>query len=254
MQEAFASAVISNRWQHDSQFDLDRVRPNYYACVTHVPEDDRTFVGVQLEDDDHVNHALVFNHDTKQWSGPVALPGNCMAYVQLGYPELPCLMVGDSAGRVGYMTSDDKSDFGSEAYDFVLTSAKLDGRSIDPGLSKSLKKWDEIRLFVVPRTDHEFTVGWGTDENPIWPELESAKTHQVTVTQNQAGRAALSTSFVLEESRLGDSEQVVVVTIIPDVVGRWFHFYVRQNDASADAVIVGAEVDFTVNRAVQENS
>lgn len=260
LEESFVSAAIRNRWQRDPHFGLARVRPNYLACVVHVPEEDRTYFGVQLDNEDGVNHAFVLNHATSQWSGPLSIPGGCMEYVQLAFPEIPCLMVGDEVGRIASMTNDQKADFsvppanvsGGVAYSYGLHSAKLDGRSIDPGLSSNLKSWPELRIYVLPRTDHVFVIGRETDEWPILPEVVAR--YEVSRSQNAANRHGLTTSFVLNESRLADAEQVVVVTVPLDVVGRWMRFYVKQEGAAEDAVVLGFEVDFIPQRKVQENN
>ena len=250
--ESFMSAPIRNRWRRDMGFSLDKIVPVYSSCLVHVPEEDRTYIGVQFQGDASPNHVFGFSHNLQQWYGPLDISGQALHYVRLGFPERPCLMVGDTSGRVASLTNDSKQDFGVTPYTYHIQSAKLDGRSLDPSLSRNLKKWVELRLFVLARTNHNFTIGYETDEEPILPE--SPLLREQSILQNLAARMALDNNFVLDVARLSDSEAITIMTISLDIPGRWLNWYIKQDGAGEDAIIVGAEVDFTVDRVVQENN
>lgn len=246
LQENFLTNAIRNRWKFDTAFDLKNVLPSYESVVRYHPEEDRTYFGIQLEGDVGTAHVFLLNHAVEQISGPLSIPGGVMEYVRLSFPELPVMMVGSSTGQVGQLLSDNKSNYLTDAYTFRMRSAKLDGRSLDPAASCYLKNWKELRLFVMPRSSANITLRWQTDEETNLP------TDTVT-TQNLFNAPVLDDNFVLDESKLFDSQTVGVLVVPLDMNGRWLQFTAEQANASEDLIVVGAEVDFQVDRSVKEN-
>jgi hypothetical protein len=124
----------------------------------------------------------------------------------------------------------------------VLESALLTGRSLDPSLAGMLKTWKELRLYVLPRGDWEFTVEWATDSNATrGPE---------TYNQNQHNAYVLNEDFRLDvdpDGMLRSAEELAVISIPLDEVGVGLSFIIKQSAAGEDLVLQGYEVDFLVS-------
>ena len=241
------SRDIRNLWQHDNQFGLKRVIPNYRSSVVHAPELARTYLAAQIQgDSSRPAKIMEFNHDTGRWSGPWSVECEAIDFVLLGVPGIPSLLVGDTAGRVNRVGSDRRSDLGSTSYGFRFRSARLDGRSIDQSLRRRDKHWGELRLFVLPRGARGLELTWVADGHK--------RTETLTVSQNKYNEGLLDTTFVLDKSEIVDSEKIAMITQDLDVRSKWLEFTVEAADADGDAVIVGFQVDLTAAQDAKENA
>jgi hypothetical protein len=242
---AAMSAVIRGLWQSNNFIDQRRVIDDFHSAVINVPSQAKTYVLVKMQGSEVVDSILEFNHDTKQWAGPWEVECQSSAFVLLGNPTLPSLMVGDSAGRLATLSSDVKSDFDSTAYEFKIRSARLDCRSLSKELIRHYKTWRSLRLYILPRGDWDLDIEWNVD----------GKLHNdsISSSQNVYKEPLLDSTFSLGESVIGDSERIGIIHVTLDTRGRWLEFKVTVNAADEDVAIVGFEVDALVDAPDKEN-
>jgi hypothetical protein len=122
-----------------------------------------------------------------------------------------------------------------------LRSARLDGRSLDPRLSRHTKIWRELRLYILPRGEWGVDATWTSDGHS-----RPGTTEPKPPTQNQYNEAILDTTFVLGTSKIVDSEKPAIVEITLDHRGKWLEFTVQEIAADQDLVVLRAEVDFVI--------
>ena len=240
------SKDIRNLWQHDNQFGLRKMIPDARSSVVHSPQLARTYLAVRQQGDTRPASIYEFNHDTGRWSGPWDLECEAIDFVLLGFPSVPTLLVGDTVGRVARVASDRRSDYADTSYSYRVRSARLDGRSVDPSLGRRDKHWNELRLFVLPRGAEGLELTWTVDGH--------TRKESLTVSQNKYNEGLVDTTFMLDASKIVDSQKVAVVTQILDKRAKWLEFEVASTAVDGDVVLLGFQVDFTAAQDSKENA
>ncbi len=249
----FISTRLLSRWIPDSYTDLTAIAPEYMerATVAYSPQRGNVIFGVPLQGDTDIQHGFLLNVANSQWAGPWDITLAGLKYVRLSVPEMPVFMHGTLDGKVGYIYSDNKCDFGVLAYNALFESARLDGRTIDEGYRAQIKKWRELRIYIQPRGNYDLTAQWWTDEE------DSAGS--VTYSQNPRDVDTLTNDFRLGHSTLSSAEAVDIITIPLDSSedssprGRWFRFHLQQPTASQDFIYRGFEADFVPQTFTKDN-
>lgn len=252
---ASITTILRGLFSHNNSVDTRKVVTSRKSCVVHAPNEAKTYVSVQRTGERGLNSIYVFNHDTKQWTGPwtfdstlTAANGGSVAsmtYATLGGRSF--LMAASSLGDVAYFANDRKSDYPATIdgagypIQFYLRSSRLDGRSVNPALTRKYKRWRGIWFYVLPRGGDSLKLTYNVDGN--------ATSESVTVSLNPYDEPLLDTTFNLGESALGDPERIGIVWLPLDVRGRWLEFIVEiSNDTTADSkdiALVGFEIDAT---------
>ncbi len=236
---------LRNLWQRDSWFDRPKLADSYFSSVVHAAHLGRTFFAAQDQTGTIPNRFYELNHDVSQWTGPWELDCQATLYVLLGMPTTPSVLFGDTSGRVLAATDDRKMDYGTDEYTMRLRSARLDGRSVDPALSKHTKRWRALRLYIIPKGGYDVIVTYTADGHD--------REGNDSPTQNVYRDHLLDTTFVLDSSETVDAERVGVIDIPFDFRGKWFEFTVEQSGLEEDLVILRAEVDFLPSNDDREN-
>lgn len=242
----YLTAVLRNLWQRDSQFDLPKVVYNYRSSVVYAAQLGRTYVAVQTQEDPHCSRMYELNHDSNKWAGPWELDCEAVAFVLLGFPDYPTLVVGDTVGRVGTVNDDRKVDFETTAYTMKLRTARLDGRSLDPAMTRRTKIWRDARLYVLPRGGWDVDVSWTADGH--------RRQGSDSFNQNVYSEPLLTNTFILDQSSTADSEKVGVIPMRIDARGRWIEFTYEQSGEDEDLVPLGLEIDFNLAQEDRENA
>lgn len=252
---ASVTTVLRGLFTHNNNIDTRKIVTSRKSCVVHAPNEAKTYVSVQRTGERGLNSIYVFNHDTKQWIGPWTFDSTltgvnggsvaCMTYAKLGGRQY--LMAASSLGDVAYFANDRKSDYPAtidgDGYpiQFYLRSSRLDGRSVNPTLTRKYKRWRGIWFYVLPRGGDSLKLTYNVDGN--------STSETVTVSLNPYDEPLLDTTFNLGESALGDPERIGIVWLPLDVRGRWLEFIVEiNNDTAADSkdiALVGFEIDAT---------
>ncbi len=246
LQSSFLSAMISNLWNPNNQFNLPQIVSKYHSALVHIPHRNRTYLSVSLEGDTGIQSIFEFNHGTGQWTGPWKLDSEGIDFVLLGQPGLPMMIIGDQQGRVATVDDDAKRDWGTDAIPFRLRSPRLDGRSLDPSLVRRTKRWGHLRLFVLPRGKWDISIEWEVDDHPRVDD--DARDQKLTE------YATLTDTFVLGTSKIVDSERPHMIPVRLDKRGRWFEFVIEQNVVNQDIVIAGLQIDLSVSQDDLETS
>lgn len=218
------------------------------ARLRYNPQQGLLYCCVPLTGDATAQKVYVFNSNTKQWAGPWTIDCQAIENVEISSPEIEVMMHAGSNGQVGYTDFGWKADFGTDGYEAVIESAFIDGRSLDPRLAGFEKTWKRLRIYVLPRGDWDFTVGWYSDD-------EERRTE--TVSQNDARKShVLTEDFKLTnnpDAKLRSREQIVAIEIRLDSRGKQFTFDITSPALRGnDLVIQGVEVDFIPNGYEEE--
>jgi hypothetical protein len=92
------------------------------------------------------------------WYGPFNETATCAATVQLATPATEYMCIGTPDGRVKFL-----APLQPDSSTFKMSSAVIDGRSLDPSLRMMVKSWKHLRVFVNPTGDWNITIKWKTD-------------------------------------------------------------------------------------------
>lgn len=103
------------------------------------------------------------------WYGPFSENVSCAATVTLAIPETSYLCIGTDDGRVKFM-----APMYPDTSNMKISSAVIDGRSIDPALRMMVKSWKHIRVYVNPTGNWPITVRWKTDTGK-WQSYTAGK-------------------------------------------------------------------------------
>jgi hypothetical protein len=258
---AALSRSIRGLWQADNFNDQRKIIANKYSCVVHAANQSKTYISVQRGGQSSLNSLYSYNHATEQWAGPFefdssltgATPAGgglqAMAYAEVSIGQQR-LMVGTNLGDVSYFGNDRRTDFISSrdadgsgySVQLYIKTAKLDGRSINPHLTRKLKTWRTLRLFCLSRDASNIKVTY---------QAEGKDAATITKTSNPDNLDLIDSTFVIGISKLEDPERINVVHFMLDERSRWIEFII-EIDGDTDATdknlaIVGYELDFVVD-------
>jgi hypothetical protein len=191
-----------------------------------------------------------FNVGLQTWYGPWTTDTTALASVEISDPVTNVMLHGSSDGFVGITDSSYKMDYGTTSYTALVESPHLNGRSLDPSLTKLTKTWKVLRLYLHPRGNWNLIVRWSADDDDA--------DQTITENQNTFDRPCLDDTFRLDDPRDGrilSEELIGVVEIALDARGRYFRFSVETEDSEdgEDLVLQGYEVDFVPNGVEEED-
>ena len=246
VETAFLSAPIMRLWMNDPYLDQEQVQDDLRSTMSYVPERNCVYLGVALQNDSTIQHVLEYNVGTQQWAGIWGVEAPAMAFARLSLPEVPTLMVGDESGRIAYQEAEPRVDFGSTGYTLKIRSPRLDGRVVNPAAVGHVKRWIELRVFVLPRGGPwKLKLDASTEEQ--------GALGQISRTQNVHKRQLLTDSHQLNFSVLHSAESVGVITYRLDLMGRYLNFTLTQDGPDENIEILGYELDFAFGKKTQEN-
>jgi len=243
------SAPIGNLWSADPNIPnrLDQSQIDK-AIIAYNPVLGLVYLVVPVLGQNDLSAIYCCNIGLQTWHGPWVTDTTALACVEIADPVTSTMLHGSSDGRVGITDLSYKMDYGDTRYTTIFESPSLSGRSLDPAITKLIKTWKTLRLYIMPRGEWNITVRWSADDD---------KAQSITVSQNAFKFPALSDTF-----RLGDSvdglihtDQLIgVLDITLDARGRYFKFTVETDDDNdgEDFVLQGYEVEFIPNGLEQE--
>lgn len=244
------SAPIGNLWSTDpnvpDRIDQGQIEKSILAYNTSLG---LVYLAVPVIGQSDLSAIYCSNVSTQTWYGPWVIDTTALACVEVADPVTNTMLHGSNDGRLGITDPSYKSDYGDTNYTMLLESPMLNGRSLDPGLTRLVKTWKILRLYVMPRGNWNISVTWSTDEDDEQTRV---------ITQNMFDMPALDDTFRLDDARDGrlDTNQLIGTVDIPlDARGRYFSFIVSTDDSSdgEDFVLQGYEVDFVPNGVEQES-
>ena len=228
---AFSPNKISKGFQHTA-------RMSFYASENLV------YIAVPLSGERIAESVYIFNILSKQWYGPWNIDSQAMELVEVSSPTIDVMMHAGDNGIVAHTNYSVKGDWRTTSYEFLLETAMINGRSIDPQLASMEKVFAELRLMVVPRGKWDFTVKYWTDTNPA-PETKTRNQNDIY------NVSTLTEDFVLDVDgdpggRLHAADEIAVIEILLDERGKGLSIQIAQSGLEEDFVLQGYEVDILV--------
>lgn len=249
MQAGMPSAPISDLWApgiSNSSIKIDQYKL-YLTSMAWNPNLQLMYFAFARQGASDVSSIYVYNPVTQGWYGPWTGDTTFVSEVEIASPIVQAVMHGTPDGKVGITDPNYRADFG-EAYTQTIESPYLCGRSIDPQLTKMVKTWKLLRLYVQLRGAWDLDIKWQTDDESYQTRVES---------QNVFNLPKMDVDWRLNvdpDGRIHSNQLIGCIEIPIDSVGRYFKFEVSTADdvVGEDLALQGYEVEFTVNGPDQE--
>jgi len=243
------SAPIGNLWSTDpnvpGRLDQGQVEK---SIIAYNPSLGLVYLVVPVLGQNDLSAIYCCNIGLQAWHGPWVVDTTALACVEVSDPVTNTMLHGSSDGRLGITDLSYKMDYGDTKYTMLFESPYLSGRSLDPTLTKLVKTWKVLRLYVLPKGEWNITVRWNADD-----DLEQS----LTLSQNAFNFPGLGDSFRLgdpDNGRIHTDQLMGVLDIALDSRGRYFKFSIETDDDydGEDFVLQGYEIDFVPNGLEQE--
>lgn len=221
----FSSSFISKDIQKDiNTWNNGRYKNIWAAFIPNI----NSVAFAVTPDGSTVNSEIhLFNIDDKQWYRFIGVTAESLWRIKLNNADT--IMIGNDAGRIAYLSSEEFNDLGS-AIPFVVKTG-----TIYPDNSPlTVKGFKKVSLFYRPKGDYTLTARFKIDNYA-----------QQTLTFDLSGDFdALGTEFTLGTSILGLDSAVPSVSLPVDGYGHGFSLELVQNDLNEEAEIYGFAVEY----------
>lgn len=249
MQAGMPSAPISDLWAPGISNGSIKVDQHqlYRTSMAWNPNIQLMYFAFARQGADDVSSVYVYNPVTQTWLGPWEGDTTFVSEVEIASPVTQATMHGTSLGIVGITDPNYRADFG-EGYTQVIESPYLCGRSLDPSITKQIKTWKLLRLYVQLRGAWNINVKWQSDDETYQTRIEN---------QNMFNLPKMGVDWRLgvdPDGRVHSNQLIGCIEIPLDTRGRYFKFEISTADdvVGEELALQGYEVEFTMNGPDQE--
>jgi hypothetical protein len=221
----FESAYLSKDIQKEFHtWNKDRFK-QFWMCF--VPEMNSVLLAVSPDGFDSNNEIHLFNVEDKQWYRFPELACESMWVAKIDNRNV--LVLGNSAGRVNYLSQNTFNDNG------VAISFDVKTGTIYPdNQPRTVKDFKKVSLFYKPKESGTITAKFKIDNFD-----------EQTLTFDVSGQFdALGTEFVLGESVLGLYQPLPVITLPVDGAGHGFSLRLLQSGLNEEVEVYGFAVEY----------
>jgi len=221
----FSSSFISKDIQKDfNSWNNGRYKTIWSAFIPNINS-----VAFAITPDGSTTNSQIhlFNIDDKQWYRFTDVISEALWKVKLN--NVDTIMVGNTNGRISYLSTTEFNDQGT-AIPFIVKTG-----TIYPDASPiTVKGFKKVSLFYRPKGNYNLTARFKIDNYPLQ-----------TLEFDLSGEFdALGTEFILGTSILGLDSAVPSVTLPVDGYGHGFSLELVQNDLDEEAEIYGFAVEY----------